>query len=697
MGCCTWIDRDADRVASDAQAVDHLDDPRYLADALADRLRPRFERPGIIAEELHLDRLGDGGQIPNQILHQLDQLDFEPRHLGCDLLAHAGHHRLDIAPRAALEPDEIIALIGFGQAAAELHPGAPRIARHFRGRADDCLDTPQQGVGILERCTRLGLVVEDEAAFIHLRHESRRDIAPSGIAAHRQQRPDDGRKQDRPAKGPRARATVAGEQRVKDGVGPVGGLRVLLAQPMSGDQGNDEAREEQGNEQRSDHRDGQRLEKAPGHPADEGQGKEDDDRCHGRSEQRHAHFGGSAEERLRIAQPLLLHPPHHMFEHHHRIVDDKADGGRHAAQRHHVEAHAEREEKQTGCREDGGQHQPGDDHQPSRTEEDEEHDSREHRAHENRIPHRIGRAYDQFGLIVEGGDLDRRRQAERGEARIDRAHDRHCVAFERLADVDQHCLLAVRGHPAERRSGRGRDRRDLPEGDNSRAACRRLDRDCREIACIGDAVFEQDEIETVPILDLAETTHHIGLAERRHDVAQADAERLQPRWIDLDRKFTGAATEDIYAGNAFDRGQRRQDLEFRKGTKRLGAKAVGGQGKAGYRKDRGIRAPDVEARPRRQGRQQRGKRALRRLRRGDHIVAPLKVECDFGAAAARDRADPGHARDGAQPDLDRAGDLGFHLRRVAIPGIDRDDDARIVDVGEEPDGNAGRGYHAGEG
>ena len=35
--------------------------------------------------------------------------------------------------------------------------------------------------------------------------------------------------------------------------------------------------------------------------------------------------------------------------------------------------------------------------------------------------------------------------------------------------------------------------------------------------------------------------------------------------------------------------------------------------------------------------------------------------------------------------------------RVAIPGIDRDDDARIVDVGEEPDGNAGRGYHACEG
>ena len=37
----------------------------------------------------------------------------------------------------------------------------------------------------------------------------------------------------------------------------------------------------------------------------------------------------------------------------------------------------------------------------------------------------------------------------------------------------------------------------------------------------------------------------------------------------------------------------------------------------------------------------------------------------------------------AHRDFGRAGDVGRHLARIALAGIDRDDDARIVDVREQ--------------
>src|SRR3546814_6370737 len=83
--------------------------------------------------------------------------------VGGDLLAHVGHDRFDIAPRAALEANEIITLVGLGEAATKLESGPPRIAGNLGRRANDRLDPLQQGVSVFERRTRLRFIVEDRS------------------------------------------------------------------------------------------------------------------------------------------------------------------------------------------------------------------------------------------------------------------------------------------------------------------------------------------------------------------------------------------------------------------------------------------------------------------------------------------------------------------------------------------------------
>ena len=155
----------------------------------ARKMRPHqgHPEPHRVAEQLDLDRLRHGGKIADQVFHELRGLDFDPGHLRLDLARDLGHHLLDITPPAVgVEADEVVAFVGFGQPATQLHAGAARIAGHLGGFADDLLDLTQQPVSVAQRGARLGLVVQNEAAFVHLGHEARLDLAP-GHAANSQQ------------------------------------------------------------------------------------------------------------------------------------------------------------------------------------------------------------------------------------------------------------------------------------------------------------------------------------------------------------------------------------------------------------------------------------------------------------------------------------------------------------------------------
>ena len=97
----------------------------------------------VIAEQLDLDRLGHGGEVADHVFHQLGGLDLDARHPGFDPITDIGHHRLYVAPMAGLQADEHVTGVGFGQPAAQLGAGAPRIGQDLRRVANDPFDLSQ--------------------------------------------------------------------------------------------------------------------------------------------------------------------------------------------------------------------------------------------------------------------------------------------------------------------------------------------------------------------------------------------------------------------------------------------------------------------------------------------------------------------------------------------------------------------------
>ncbi len=97
LGGQARIDLDADGVAGDALAIDDFDDARNLADRIADLRCGTAEFRRVVAEKLDLDGLRHGGQVADQIFHELGGLDLEARHPGGHALPDIGHDVFDIA------------------------------------------------------------------------------------------------------------------------------------------------------------------------------------------------------------------------------------------------------------------------------------------------------------------------------------------------------------------------------------------------------------------------------------------------------------------------------------------------------------------------------------------------------------------------------------------------------------------------
>ena len=86
--------------------------------------------------------------------------------------AHVFHHFVDAAAALGLELHGEVAGVGFGHGGqAHLQAGAARGAFDFRHRVQDALDVLQHAVGLGQRAAGGHDVVEDEAAFVHLRQQ----------------------------------------------------------------------------------------------------------------------------------------------------------------------------------------------------------------------------------------------------------------------------------------------------------------------------------------------------------------------------------------------------------------------------------------------------------------------------------------------------------------------------------------------
>ncbi len=190
---------DVERVAGRHDAVGDVDDARDAAEAVRDGRREARQDGRVVGEELDLDGLRDRREVADEVLHQEDELDLEARHARLDLAADIVHDGLDVAARERLQAHEEVALVGLGEAAAELEAGPPAVRVDLGRRLQDGLDLPDHRVRRVERRARRREVVEDEAALVGRREEAAADLrvaeGPEG-----QQRHDEDEREERAAR-----------------------------------------------------------------------------------------------------------------------------------------------------------------------------------------------------------------------------------------------------------------------------------------------------------------------------------------------------------------------------------------------------------------------------------------------------------------------------------------------------------------
>ena len=104
---------------------------------------------------------------------------------------------------------------------------------------------PKQAIGVAERRTRQRLVIEDEPALVHGRHEARRHTRPRKGTEQRERNPDDEHEATGPRERPVTDADVAAIQAAHHAIGTLGGRRILVPEPIGRDERDDDARVDQ--------------------------------------------------------------------------------------------------------------------------------------------------------------------------------------------------------------------------------------------------------------------------------------------------------------------------------------------------------------------------------------------------------------------------------------------------------------------
>ncbi len=677
------IDPHGERVAGELKPVLDLGDTGDLADQRRDLLRLCGQDRRIGGEEFDLDRLRHGGEIADQILHQLRHLDLDAGHARRDLAQHVGHHLFGGLGVARLQPDEIIAVIALPEIAAEPRTQPAREGLDVGIGLEQRIDLGHLAAALDQRGAGGGIIVHHEAALVDLGHEARRHPG-IGDVAEREQRHRQHAEQPGPPDQPVERAVVAAREpaaAVRRGILPAVEIDKAACQ-----QRHDERGHRPGDRQRRRHRQRQRLGEGAGHPGQERQRQEHDQRREARAGERRVELARRRQHR-RVAGRRAVHrrgagAARDMLDHHDHVVDQQPDRGGDPAQRHDVEAHPQQAEHQHRRRQRGRHHDHRDQRHADAAQEQQQHDRGEHQPDHHRIADARDRLRHQLALVVPAYQPDARRKFQSRELLANLFGDLHRIAVGLLENVEQHGRLAVLDDALPHRHDAGLHGRDVAHADD--AGGRRLDDDVADRRRAHHAAIREHQRESPAILHLTDRAQHIAGLDRGGDVAHREA-RGEPMRIGEHLDLGGVAALDADAGEAGDRGEQRRHLIGREILERDRIGMIGDQRIGDDRKDGRVHSPDVVGGARRQARQRARDRGIDQQRARDHVAAPAEVDRDLRGAARRLGAYVGDAGDGAQHLLHRARHQHRGLVGGPAAGIEVDDDAREGDLREQPD------------
>jgi hypothetical protein len=353
-----------------------------------------------------------------------------------------------------------------------------------------------------------------------------------------------------------------------------------------------------------------------------------------------------------------------------------------------VEGHVEHGEQEDRDGEDDGDHEEGHQCDLHAAQEDQQHHPGQRDSDQDGIADAVGRRRDELALVVPVAHLHpgRKVRLEVRELRLDVLDDPDGVPTGLLVDLEGDGPMAVPGHADPLGNAGPADGGDVREGDQpvpAGAEHRMLD-----LVEAPEPGIREHQVELVVVLELAHRLEDVGGGERLHDVVQAESVGAELGGVHGDPVLALASAEDAHLGDPVDRGEQGDQLVLGDLVQLHQVHGLRGEDVGRDGEDRRVHSPRLERRAGRklsQGLRDGGLDVEERLR---HVAAPVEVDGELGAPAARRRSDRPEARDAANRLLHRTGHFGDHLLRGPVSRVQHDLDAREVHLRKQRHGQA---------
>ncbi len=464
--------------------------------------------------------------------------------------------------RPFLEHDQHVGDVVRHRVFGELAPtGAP--IRRFRSRqvGDRLLELPigavdgfEAGVGGQQRLHQHRALVE-----------RRQEIGPEAdgeIDGGRGEREGRHLNDRAPPQRPREHGTVDALERDHQ---PRLGKRGPRRQESLGERGHEGDRQHQRDRHRRRHRHRERRVEPAGDAADGEQRDEDrEDHQHGGRDGR-GDLRGSCGDRgaPRAGAAQLRQPVRDVLDHDHAGVDEQADRDGEPAERHRVEALAERQQRQRGAEDGERQQQQHDRSGAQAAQQHDQHEGDEDATDRERLADAAERVRHQLALVVEERERHARRQRalEVRQHRPHAARDSQRVRVGLLDDAQRHHLEALVARQPHAEAGRLAHFGHVAE---RHQAVRRVHGQPPRLLGRGGEAGVGDEGELVAHLEDAGAALALASLDGGEDLLEAHRHEAHALGDEVDLQLPFLAAEQLDAGDAGNRLQSRDDDAHRR-------------------------------------------------------------------------------------------------------------------------------------
>ena len=300
---------------------------------------------------------------------------------------------------------------------------------------------------------------------------------------------------------------------------------------------------EQRHQQREDHDDRQLAEHEARDTGQEEQRHEHGDVRQDRRQNRRPHFLAAVDRRRHPVLAVVLHVPERVLQHDDRRVHHHADPERQSAERHRVQREPREVEQRERADHRDGDRGADNQRRSEIAQEQEDDDDDQDRPDHHVLFHRVDRAFDELGAVLDDRQLDAGHFAvDASDLRPHELRDLDRVRPRLLLDLHAHTRASVDAHHRPDVLGGVLHVRDVlhVHGD---ARLRQQD-EIADLIEVRELALAPDQVRHVAAIDLAERDVLVLRLQDVHDAIDREIERLNLFLRELDVNLPAEAAVD---------------------------------------------------------------------------------------------------------------------------------------------------------